>query len=678
MKRNNVGKKSGVAKAAPDTVSAAPFLALVENPNLWNYLKNDFTNLGCACHPQFTRTIPEEKLQKAKKSVREQIEKVFSQQFSTTKLSDREALIDLYALNLLLDQSACNEGFISKRTKKFCEKFKIKTTLKGLQIEPDINFNEKIEPKKYLLERLNIADYSFYEKTKVLRKLEDSVYEESLKIVDVFFADFVVDPASKAGKNLYQNLPSLANIALLLGTAMMILRVCDQQNTANNLRDNVGATTEMVAFFILANGILENLSHSLILAAPAYIATGLYDGIYRTIHRQNQNTIISTDSKSEEKSDDVEQQNSRAGNSRIHFRQSPSLNDDIFCGEAKESQKTYVAEIKALEKVQEYLQQDELWEGLRKRQLAYKDNPIENDLKINCNQLIQGLLSNVINERDIAHEYCATFSDIALLLKSYQNVYEKKSSDFQIKETLENFFEVFSPYGVFLQQPSKHAFAAQFCMKAHHQMVSFEDRIVESLPHLPSGRQFLLAAVVVAGIYSLKEIYSAITGQEETATNYVTDFPDYLFSWLQLGQMYENLGGDATISQSFRDFFAKFNLVENSTHLGIVVAPFFAYQQLGSKMFDNVGHQAANMQSYFAHSADYYLQKISSIFCQSEEQYAQINSKKLPNRNDNNNLVILEEGNLAMSSVYPQNDKTTNSVMMQNFVALNANSQRTK
>ena len=376
----------------------------------------------------------------------------------------------------------------------------------------------------------------------------------------------------------------------------MILRAGNNQHLADELRDNIGASTEYAAFFILANGILENLSHSVILAAPGYIATGAYDNIYRALRTQNapENPLNSS------------------------HQEKPRLNRAIKFYDTETA--LYDTEITALAKVQQYLEQDDLWKGLRKRQTAYQDNKIETQIKEDFADLIDKLRTQKSFGDYFIESKSQSLADSLLLLKSYQEVYAKNGTNFQIKDDIDNFIEAFSLQGVFLKEPSESAVGAAFCLKAHHQMVNFDERISTALPHMPSGRQVLLASALIATIYSAKEIYQAVTGQEETATDYVTNFPDHLFSWLQLGQMYENLGGDATISDSFRDFFAKFNFVENSTHLGIVLAPVFAYQQIGSKMFEDHWHQFQNLKSYLGNSADHYYQKLVSVFDKSRSQ----------------------------------------------------------
>ena len=616
MSKNSLKKRSGSAKVDPNLATRDGLLLLADNPNFWNYLRNDFVQLGCACYNQGAQIIAtdenKKKLEAARKEISESISGIFESDFVVQRQSSKLLLLDVYAMNLMLDQAHSGTGYISKRTKNFCEKFAIKGTLSGFEIAGEI-FSD-FDPRKHLRQRFKLEE-NFQQRREAIWNLQESVLEKSLKIADIGFQDFIAEPASKAAKIAYRNTPSLSTIALTLGTVQMIMRAADHQNSADNLRDNIGATTEMAAFFILANGILENLSHSLILSAPAYISTGIYDRLYRAIKGEQtpQNPAAQT------------------------HQEDPQFNP---IGVSR----TYNEEIGVLQKMQEYLEQDQLWEGLRKRQLAYEDNPIESQLKQSCADLILKLQSQKpFGDYYITKEYAQSLADMSLLLNSYQQVYAKNGEDFSIKSDLENFAEVFSMYGVFLKEPSKEAVAAEFCLRAHHQMVNFDERISASLPHMPSGRQALLAAGVIAAIYSAKEIYSAITGEEETATDYVTNFPDHLFSWLQLGQMYENLGGDATISDFFRDSFASFNLAENSSHLGIAFAPFFAYQQFGSKIFDDVTHQAVNFTTYLQNSADHYFQKISATFHKSDTKvYGDLGT------NDAEIHVDLELGNLEL------------------------------
>jgi hypothetical protein len=78
--------------------------------------------------------------------------------------------------------------------------------------------------------------------------------------------------------------------------------------------------------------------------------------------------------------------------------------------------------------------------------------------------------------------------------------------------------------------------------------------------------------------------------------------------------MYQNMGGGAEVTEAFKKFFAEFNLAENATHLGIVAAPFFAYSQLGSKMFENLHHTPANYLTYMADLTAAYARTIGGYF----------------------------------------------------------------
>ncbi len=624
MSKKSIKKRLGSAKVDPNLVTRDGLFSLVENPNFWNYLRNDFVHLGCSCHSQGAQIIAsrdsQEKLKKAYDQILDSIDAVFETGFVVQDELSKIKLVDVYAMNLMLDLVCLGKDFISKRTKSFCDKFAIKGTLSGVEIAGEIfsDFN----PRQHLRKRFDLIE-NFQHRREAIWNLQESVFEKSLKIIDIGFQDFVVEPASKAAQTAYRHTPSLAMIALTLGTAQMIMRASDNQNSANNLRDNIGATTEMAAFFILANGILENLSHSLILAAPAYVATGIYDRFYRAI-------------KGEETSQNPATQT---------HQENPQFNQfGVF--------RTYDDEIGVLQKMDEYLQQDQLWEGLRKRQLAYEDNPIESQLKQSCAHLISKLKSEKnFGDYYITKKYAQSLADMSLLLNSYQQVYTKKGEDFSIKSDLENFAEVFSMYGVFLKEPSKEAVAAEFCLRAHHQMVNFDERISSSLPHMPSGRQFLLAASVIAAIYSAKEIYSVITGEEETATDYVTNFPDYFFQWLQLDEMYQNIGGGVEFTEIFKEFFSRFNLAENSTHLGITIAPFVSYLQSGSKMFDGLGHRIVNNSAYVIDLFKSYNEAFGKVFsrCFGKESFVPIPS-------DNYTSVSLREEDSSQNfvlDIYP-------------------------
>lgn len=187
------------------------------------------------------------------------------------------------------------------------------------------------------------------------------------------------------------------------------------------------------------------------------------------------------------------------------------------------------------------------------------------------------------------------------MIKAYSEVYEDKNPGSGVKQFLHEFCDHFACDAILLAEPSKEAKSAAFYCRSYNGLVSFEERVKESLPHMPTGQQVLLAATVIGALYSASAIYKSATGEEEVYSDYVTNFPDHLFEWLHLDQMYQNMGGGAELTESFKDFFAGFNLAENSTHLGILVAPFAAYAQMGSKMFDGITHTPVN---YLAYAAD--------------------------------------------------------------------------
>ena len=243
-----------------------------------------------------------------------------------------------------------------------------------------------------------------------------------------------------------------------------------------------------------------------------------------------------------------------------------------------------------------------MWIGLRKHQLAYQDNDLENNLKSRLESLIAELKENPAQINKLFQEdFGKTLRDSFEMIKAYSEVYEDKNPASGVKKFLHEFCDHFARYAILLAESSKEAKSAAFYCRSYNGLVSFEERIKESLPHMPTGQQVLLAATVIGALYSASAIYKSATGEEEVYSDYVTNFPDHLFEWLHLDQMYQNMGGGAKITESFKDFFAGFNLAENSTHLGIAVAPFAAYAQMGSKMFDGITHTPAN---YLAYAAD--------------------------------------------------------------------------
>lgn len=543
----------------------------------WQVLGSDQFELGCSCSYTHEHEINNEKQQQIKADIETACTNIF-------ETPTKEDLTLIFALLRMQDQIAMGKNFTSKRTLDFAKNHQITFEAKGIKISDESV--EMADAAKFLRQKYSLNNTS--EKIAAIRQGQESNFSKLQNILDVSWQDFVNEPLMRNSQSLYQNLPSLSTVLLTLGTAQMILRSFDQQQTADEVRDNVGAATEAAAFFVVANGLVENLSHSFVLAAPAFGATLAYDRIRKSFLREND-----------------------AAEEPARRMPEPKCNLDYGFGAARNYQK----EIEILQKAQGFLEQEELWVGLQKWQTKHQDNQIENDLKTAIPELIGDLRQRAaFGDSILIEKHGQNLSDTLHLLKSLSEVYAKEGTAGELNSLISEFAETFAHSGILLNDPSKNAREAGFCCRAHHRLVGFDERIAESLPHLPSGSQVALAGLVIGGIYAAKQIYEATTGEKEIYSDYVTDFPDHLFDWLQLGQMYQNIGGDASLSQPFRDFFASFNLAENSTHLGIAIAPFVAYSKLGSKMFEGIAHRAENLSSYLSNSAGFYFDKVSAWF----------------------------------------------------------------
>jgi hypothetical protein len=541
----------------------------------WQVLGSDQFELGCSCSHTHEHEINNEKQRQIKADIDTACTNIF-------ETPTKEDLTLIFALLRMQDQIAMGKNFTSKRTLNFAKNHQITFEAEGIKIGGESL--EMADAAEFLREKYSLNNTS--EKIAAIRQGQESNFSKLQNILDVSWQDFVNEPLMRNSRRLYQNLPSLSTVLLTLGTAQMILRSFDQQQTADEFRDNVGAATEAAAFFVVANGLVENLSHSFILAAPAFGATLAYDKVRKYFGEEN-----------EDKEEPA------------HGIPTPKFNLDSTFGATRNYQK----EIEILQKVQGFLEQEELWVGLRKWQTKHQDNQIENNLKTAVAELTIDLTQRAaFGDSILIEKHGQNLSDTLHLLKSLSEVYAKEGTAGELNSLISEFAETFAHSGILLNDPSKNAREAGFCCRAHHRLVGFDERIAESLPHLPSGSQVALAGLVIGGIYAAKQIYEAATGEKEIYSDYVTDFPDHLFNWLQLGQMYQNIGGDASLSQPFRDFFASFNLAENSTHLGIAIAPFVAYSQLGSKMFEGITHRAENLSSYLSNSAGFYFDKVNS------------------------------------------------------------------
>ncbi len=576
-------------------------LAIVNSSNaFWQALDSNFSQASCGhdhgqddehFHMAGNFLIAQEK-------IREAIETVFGESFDSANHEHRDHLITLAAIQKAQDQLSGGLGFVSQRTFDFNQHFKISESLSGKKLDGETF--EMPNAKKYLVQKFNLG--STRAKADVILASQETALTKAGKLVDLGFKD-AADSLVEAAGSVYKATPSLAISGLVLGTAQMVLRSLDDQESANKLRDNIGASTEAAAFFVLVNGVLENLSHSFILAAPAFATVAAYDNlkpIYDYCRSKSDDSRIGS--------------NNSLGDVEMQLENSDSENIGAVengVGESKESEPQFSGSfkkedsdktIKLLKRARSLINEDEMWLGLRKHQLAYQDNSLEEKLKSELELLIAELEKNETQINELLQgDFKQTLRDGFEILKSYAEVYEHKNPASGVGQFLNEFCDHFARDAILLNEPSKEAKSAAFYCRSYNGLVSFEERVKESLPHMPTGQQVLLAATVIGALYSASALYKASTGEEEVYSDYVTNFPDHLFEWLHLDQMYQNMGGGAELTESFKDFFAGFNLAENSTHLGIVVAPFAAYAQMGSRMFDGIKHAPAN---YLAYAAD--------------------------------------------------------------------------
>ena len=534
----------------------------------------------------------------AQQKIGEAIEIVFGEDFDVNNQEHRNHLFVLAAVQKAQDQLSVGSDFVSTRTSEFNKYFNISDSLAGKNIAGE---NVAMpNAKKYLVEKFNLS--STRAKADVILASQETALTKARNLVDLGFKD-AVDPLIEVAGSLYKAAPSLMAAGLLGGTAQMVLRSFGDQETANKLRNNIGASTEAAAFFVLVNGVLENLFHSFILAAPAFTAVAAYDSAYsklkpiydyyinstRSENEISQTSIINVDEFGANDSDD------ESLTSFVTAYESLPHHEISKLPTQENSTKT----LDILKRTKSLIDEDEMWIGLRKHQLAYQDNDLENNLK---NRLQNLITASEENPNQLSQEdFRQTLRDSFEMIKAYAEVYENKNPASGVKQFLHEFCDHFACNAILLAEPSKEAKSAAFYCRSYNGLVSFEERVKESLPHMPTGQQVLLAATVIGALYSASAIYKFATGEEEVYSDYVTNFPDHLFEWLHLDQMYQNMGGGAEITESFKDFFAGFNLAENSTHLGIAVAPFLAYAQMGSKMFDGITHAPAN---YLAYAAD--------------------------------------------------------------------------
>ena len=580
-------------------------LAIVNSSNaFWQALDSNFSQASCVHdHGQGEQHFHMAgNFLIAQKKIQEAIGVVFGEGFDVKNPEHRDHLITLSAIQKAQDQLSGGDDFVSHRTSDFNKHFKISDSLAGKNLDGAI-FSMP-NAKKYLVNKFNLS--STRAKADVIFASREAALTKAGQLVDLGSKN-VTDHLVEVAGSIYKAAPSLAVAGLTLGTAQMIMRSCGDQESANMLRDNIGASTEAAAFFVLVNGVLENLSHSFILAAPAFATVAVYDSAYsklKPIYDHCIKPAMRAEQSNPVNINDIETQLDTETQQTNNTEELPAAEESIKeCHLSGSFENGDLAKtLNLLKRTKSLINEDEMWIGLRKHQLVYRDNNLEDDLKSGLESLILELREkpNQINKL-LQEGHKKTLRDSFEMLKSYAEVYEDKNPASGVGQFLNEFCDHFARDAILLNEPSKEAKMAAFYCRSYNGLVSFEERVKESLPHMPTGQQMLLAATVIGALYSASAIYKASTGEEEVYSDYVTNFPDHLFEWLHLDQMYQNMGGGAELTESFKDFFAGFNLAENSTHLGIAVAPFAAYAQRGSKMLDGITHAPAN---YLAYAAD--------------------------------------------------------------------------
>lgn len=598
---------------------------VISSSNFWQALGNNSSKASCCGHDHGEEHFHMEgNFLIAQKAVSQAIDIVFGDDFDNTDPQHHDSLTIIAAIQKAQDQLSGRDNFVSKRTEDFNEHFNIVESLHGTQIAEEVLAMP--DAKKFLVKKFDLSNTRA--KANVILESRENALEKAGQIVDLVFKD-AVDPLVEAAGSVYKATPSLGMIALGLGTAQLVLRACDYQESANHLRDNIGAATEAGSFFVLVNGVLENFSHSFILAAPAIASVAAYDKGLKPIYdyclqKRSSSTIDHHHDHNHDHHHDHHH----------HDIESNTINTGSF--EINEHDKT----VQLLKKAESLINEDEMWIGLRKHQLAYQDNNLETVLKDGIHHLITELEDDPTQMNSLLQSgFQQTLRDSFEMLRTYAQIYEKKNPAHGVSKFIDEFCDHFARDALLLIEPSKDVKMAAFCCRLYEGLVTFEERIRESLPHMPTGQQVLMAASVIGGLYASSEIYQSITGQKEEYSDYVTNFPDHLFEWLQLDQMYDNLGGGAAMTEYFKDFFAKFNLAENSTHLGIAAAPFAVYSKMGSKMFDGMTHTPLN---YLAYAADLTSSYISSTK-ETMAGWFGNNYASPPTRQNTTEIEIIEE-----------------------------------
>ena len=501
-----------------------------------------------------------------------------------------EQIFTLLAFSKAADQLACDKYHISKRSKDFLDIFDIQQTISGYKSgQKTINIEDA---SLYLTHKFSLNNISA--KIDVIMQSRDSAIEKARHITNSAWEGIAKSSLSSI-KPIAEYAPSLMTLGLALGTAQLTLRALDHQEDANILRDNIGAATEAATFFVVVNGILDNLSHALVIAAPATLATAGFEGMRQAINRicHNQTHMSNIVAPAPEITD-VEEELMAVSESIVK-----NINQHNI--------------VLNLEKISDIFQEDSLWEGLRKFQQVYVDNKIESELKSAITDMI-ATISNSTNNQEIyqiLQHNAQNIANIQTILISCQEAYDKEFPGNHVREIVSDFRDLFNIDDILLTEPSHDAENAAFRIKANFGLVPFNERVQEVLPHLPEGEEILLAAIIIGSIFAGRELYENMTGEREEYSDYLINFPEHLFEWLNLEKMYDNLGGGAEFSDAFKDFFTAFNLGENSSHLGIAVAPIFYYLKNGGEMFENMHHTPVNLASYVYESSTHYSQEIS-------------------------------------------------------------------
>lgn len=535
----------------------------------------------------------------AQKKISQAIDVVFSDAFNPNNPTHRYNLFMLSALNKAQDQLSGGKDFISRKSHDFNLMFGIIDSIRGRTIHGETRAMP--DGRDYLVNQFGL--HRTWKKIERIRANGSNLLKQSRDIVNLTWKT-CIDLFIGATKSGYKVCPSFFYTFCIVGAIGLVFRSIGDQKSADSLRNNMGASAELAAFFLVVNGVLENLSHSLILAAPAFIAVAVYDKTYVEFKKiynffshnaeSAKNTLVARDSGNE-----FDRSIDRDIDLGIDLE--AGLNTNMINGSFCRTDAEEVGNI--LKRTQSFLNENEMWAGLRKWQAAYQDNPVESELKDAIQNLIDELHTSPASINALLQQdFNQALNDSHALLTAYADVYQKKNPGSSIHQLLHDFCDTFARDGILLAPPSNNAKIAAFYCRAHFGLIAFETRLQASLPHAPSGEQVVLAMAAIVMLFAGSAIYEKVTGHKEMYTTYATNFPDHIFDWLQLDTLYANLGGGAEIADIFKELFAGFNLFENSTHLGIAIAPLIAYLQMGSRMFEGLHHQPANFLAYLGYS----------------------------------------------------------------------------